>query len=141
MSWRGSQHCSLSPHRNKHRRDLICKCRMTISILCASALAACASFIAPVKDTAVLNQLGFLRSGTTSRGEILTRLGTPARLYEDGRILSYPVYRTSDGRLSVTASSAVTTLGEFSGGDRYTLILVFTSDGVLDRQSLVGKHE
>jgi hypothetical protein len=31
--------------------------------------------------------------------------------------------------------------GELSGGERFSLILVFTPDGILDRQSLVGKHE
>ena len=122
-----------------------CRCLIdfpaTIPVLCVSVLAACASYVTPIKDAAVLTQLGFLQPGTTTRDEILARLGTPARRYEDGRIASYPVYRTSDGRLSVMASAATMAPGEFSGGESYTLILVFTGDGVLDRQSLVGKHE
>ena len=135
----------VNPSTRSRRLGGRCRClselRATIPVLCVSVLAACASYVAPVKDAAVLNQLGFLRPGTTTRGEILARLGTPARRYEDGRIASYPVYRTSDGRLSVMASAAAMAPGELSGGESYTLILVFTGDGVLDRQSLVGKHE
>jgi len=107
----------------------------------AVLLAACAGHVTPVKDAAVLKELGFLHPGATSREEVRTRLGSPVRSYEDGRIVSYAVYRTADGRLSVSASSAAIAAGELSGGERYTLILVFTPDGILDRQSLVGKHE
>jgi hypothetical protein len=102
---------------------------------------ACASHVAPVKDAAVLKELGFLRAGSTGREEVLERLGTPSRAYEEGRIVSYSVYKTADGRLSVAASSAAMAPGELSGGERYTLILVFKSDGTIDRQSLVGKRE
>ena len=109
--------------------------------LLAVALSACAGHVAPVKDAAVLKELGFLHPGVTSREEVRTRLGSPSRSYEDGRIASYAVYKTADGRLSVSASAAAMAPGELSGGERYTLVLVFTPDGVLDRQSLVGKHE
>jgi hypothetical protein len=109
--------------------------------VCALLLIACASHVAPVKDAAVLKELGFLRPGSTGREEVLQRLGAPSRTYEDSRILSYAVYKTSDGRLSVSASSAAMALGELSGGERYSLILIFKRDGTLDRQSLVGKHE
>jgi hypothetical protein len=112
-----------------------------IPLVCTSMLSTCASHVAPVKDAAVLKELGFLRPGSTGREEVLQRLGTPSRTYEDGRIVSYAVYKTADGRLSVTASSAAMAPGELSGGERYSLILVFKSDGMLDRQSLVGKHE
>jgi len=114
---------------------------VTISMLCVSLLSACASHVAPVKDATVLKELGFLRLESTGREEVLVRLGTPARIYEDGRIVSYAVYKTADGRLSVTAASAALAPGELFGGERYTLILVFKSDGTLDRQGLVGRHE
>jgi hypothetical protein len=105
------------------------------------ALLACASHVAPVKDAAILKELGFLRPGSTGRDEVQARLGSPSRTYEDGRIVSYAVFKTADGRLSVTASAAAMAPGELSGGERYSLILVFKSDGTLDRQSLVGRHE
>jgi len=130
-SSRGSeaQRCRLSRHP------------LTISTLCVSLLLACASHVAPVKDAAILKELGFLRPGSTGRDEVQARLGSPSRTYEDGRIASYAVYKTADGRLSVTASAAAMAPGELSGGERYSLILVFKSDGTLDRQSLVGRHE
>ena len=104
-------------------------------------LGACAGHVAPVKDAAVLKELGFLRPGSTSREEVRTRLGSPVRSYEDGRIVSYAVYKSADGRLSMSASAAAMAPGELSDGERYTLILVFSRDDILDRQSLVGKHE
>ena len=68
----------------------------------ALLLAACTSYVAPVKDSATLEQFSFLQPGTTTRDAVLARLGTPSAIYEDGRIASYPVYRTKSGRLTVT---------------------------------------
>lgn len=110
-------------------------------VVFAVLLSTCAGHVAPVNDAAVLRELGFLHPGSTGRDEVTKRLGSPARTYEDGRIASYAVYKTADGRLSVSAASAAMAPGELSGGARYALILVFNSDGTLDRQSLVGRHE
>jgi hypothetical protein len=117
------------------------KLNRALAIAPCALLIACASHVAPVKDPALLKELGFLHPGSTSREEVRTRLGSAVRSYESGRIVSYAVYKTADGRLSVSASSAVMAPGELSGGERFSLILVFTPDGILDRQSLVGKHE
>jgi hypothetical protein len=68
----------------------------------ALLLAACMSYVAPVKDTTTLEQFAFLQPGRTTRDEVLARLGTPSVTYEDGRIACYPVYRTTSGRLTAT---------------------------------------
>ena len=114
---------------------------LAICWLCAALLAACTSYVAPVRDAPVVKQLGFLRPGITTREDILARFGTPSHRYEDGRIFSYRVYRTSDGRLTVTPSVGATPDGDLSSGNRYVLVLVFHANGTLDRQSLVGKNE
>src|SRR5260370_33550266 len=114
-----------SSRGSEGQRRRIFRHPVTITMLGVSLLTGCASHVAPVKDAAVLKELGFLRPGSTGRDEVLARLGTPSRAYEDGRIVSYAVYKTADGRLSVSESSAAMALGELSGGERYSLILVF----------------
>jgi outer membrane protein assembly factor BamE (lipoprotein component of BamABCDE complex) len=111
----------------------------------ALLLATCTSYVAPV--TATLEQFAFLQPGRTTRDEVLARLGTPSVTYEDGRIASYPIYRTKSGQL--TASSAATEYARpglyarpHGGPDRpYTLMLVYDRAGTLERQSLVDDHE
>ena len=108
----------------------------------ALLLAACTSYVAPVKDSATLEQFAFLQPGRTTRDEVLARLGTPSVTYEDGRIASYPVYRTKSGRLTVTiplASPEDARLG-FGPERPYTLILVYDGAGTLERRSLVDDH-
>jgi outer membrane protein assembly factor BamE (lipoprotein component of BamABCDE complex) len=107
-------------------RTLAASARAVIALL----LATCTSYVAPVKDSATLEQFAFLQPGRTTRDEVLARLGTPSVTYEDGRIASYPVYRTTSGRLTVTI-----------GPERpYTLILVYDGAGTLERRSLVDDH-
>ncbi|HVM79064.1 MAG TPA: hypothetical protein VMU06_08585 [Stellaceae bacterium] len=111
------------------------------SAACALLVAACASYAEPVKNADTLQELGFLQPGITARDEIVARLGTPSQNYENGRIVSYDVYRTPEGRLTVTPAAGKGATGEIFRGHRYTLILVFASDGTLDRENLFDKHE
>jgi len=104
-------------------------------------VAACASYAEPVKKAEVIGGLGFLQPGITGRDEVLARLGTPRQSHENGRIVSYDVYATPDGRLSVTQSAGKGASGELFVGHRYTLMLVFASDGTLERQNLFANHE
>jgi hypothetical protein len=113
----------------------------------ALLLAACTSYVAPVKDSATLEQFAFLQQGRTTRDEVLARLGTPSVTYEDGRIASYPIYRTKSGRLTVTSAEADSAppglyARPHGGPERpYTLILVYDGAGTLERRSLVDDHE
>ena len=109
----------------------------------ALLLAACTSYVAPVKDSATLEQFAFLQPGRTTRDEVLARLGTPSVTYEDGRIASYPIYRTKSGRLTATiprASPEDARIG-FGPEQPYTLMLVYDGAGTLERRSLVDDHK
>jgi len=115
--------------------------RIACSVAWVLLVAACASYAKPVNRADVLAGLGFLQPGVTGREEVLARLGAPRQAYENGQVVFYDVYTTPDGRLSVTPSAGKGASGELFVGHRYTLILVFASDGTLDRQNLFDKHE
>jgi hypothetical protein len=118
-------------------RTLAAPARAVIALLLATS---CTSYVAPVKDSATLEQFAFLQPGRTTRDEVLARLGAPPTTYEDGRIASYPVYRTKSGRLTADYGPGV--YGPHEGPERlYTLILVYDGAGTLERRSLVDDHE
>jgi hypothetical protein len=119
-------------------RALAASARAVIALL----LATCTSYVAPVTDSVTLEQFAFLQPGRTTRDEVLARLGTPSVTYEDGRIASYPIYRTKSGRLTATiprASPEDARLG-FGPERPYTLILIYDGAGTLERRSLVDDH-
>jgi len=69
---------------------------------------------------------GFIRDGTTTKQEVLDRLGPARSGYESGRILIYHVYLQDDGRLTLNGK-----------GTCHACVLVFDADNVLERHSLV----
>jgi hypothetical protein len=74
--------------------------------------------------------LSFLEPGSTTREAAIVRLGTPNLTYEGGRILTYWV-NSDEGGL-YTAPLMVT------DWPKYSLVLVFRSDGLLERHALVA---
>jgi hypothetical protein len=93
------------------------------------ALAGCATR-GPVDDQKVVEQLGFLRIGATSRAEVESRLGPPAHVYEGGRVVTYVLIEEQGGRLKTTAYAP------YSG---YTLVIEYAADGKLARRALVRR--
>jgi len=69
---------------------------------------------------------GFIRDGTTTKQEVLDRLGPARSGYESGRILIYHVYLQDDGRMTLDKK-----------GTCHACVLVFDADDVLERHSLV----
>lgn len=92
----------------------------------------------------------FIRNGKTSRDEVLARLGEPASVYENGKIIIYWVQEDNNGVLQVTTknSTAISInnrsyLHDLEHGTRvsksgyYNLVLVFTDNDILEEHSLV----
>jgi len=74
--------------------------------------------------------IDFLHDGKTGHQEVLSNLGKPDEMYEDGRIW---VYKPLDMQL----------LCQNVIDDRYKrsiLVLIFREDGILDRHSIVVLH-
>jgi hypothetical protein len=69
---------------------------------------------------------GFIQDGTTTKQEVLDRLGPARSEYESGRILIYHVYLQDDGRMTLDKK-----------GTCHACVLVFDADNVLERHSLV----
>jgi hypothetical protein len=98
----------------------------------------------------VVSDFSFIRDGKISRNEVLARLGQPASVYENGRIIIYWVQEDNNGVLQVTTknSTAVSInnrsyLHDLENGTRgsksgyYNLVLVFTDNDILEEHSLV----
>lgn len=77
----------------------------------------------------------FIRDATTSRQEVLDRLGEPANRYEDGLILTYLIREDRDRRFRVVNPG--TEDGPAFRSEIYNLVLVFGPDGRLERHSVV----
>ena len=75
--------------------------------------------------------LGFLQDGKSTREDLYLKLGPPSREFEKGRIVSWRLSKDEAGYFLV--SSAAT--GWY--GARYELVVVFTTDNVVQRHSLV----
>ena len=76
----------------------------------------------------------FLRPGNTTREEVLTTLGQPSRAFEQEKILTYRLghdekqgYYIIDPKQQLMSWESV----------RYSLVLVFDSNGVLRKHTLV----
>jgi hypothetical protein len=84
--------------------------------------------------------LPFVRDGITNRREILDRLGEPASSYEGNRIVTYWFHQNRYDTFQVTSMSNMPedNLGGITAEiGLYNLVLVFSSDNVLERHSFV----
>ena len=84
-------------------------------------------------------KMPFLQVGTTQRSDVLFRLGTPFRSYEQGRIITYQIRKTDFDNLEVVVAPRMNWGGDEFGGSLhiYSLVLAFDSNDVIERQSLV----
>lgn len=115
----------------------------SLALALGVALAGCATSAPEVRletDPAALDctpSLRFLSDGATSRAEVLARLGEPSSVWEPERILVYAVLRGETGRFHVAWTPAAATPLRRS----HDLVLVFGSDGLLERHALVVRRE
>jgi hypothetical protein len=87
-------------------------------------------------------QLGFLVDGQTTREEVLLTLGMPSAQFEGERILTFVLYADpATQQMRLVPREAVTheqnPRWKYSAPDLASLVLVFGTDNVLDRHSLV----
>ena len=81
-------------------------------------------------DRAARERMKFLRVGITTDQEIVDRLGTPARRYDDGRVLAYLFYGDRRGQLRPSPPSGDTSVA-------FRLVLVFGRDHYLEAYRLM----
>jgi hypothetical protein len=116
--------------RVSHRRMLRIKLRVIAAAVC---LAACSSYIAPVETNRAMGLLPFLIERTTTKEEVLNRLGTPVNEYEDGMIVSYILRKNLNSELQV----GDTGFRRDWNSEIYNLVLVFGPMQTLEKYSLV----
>lgn len=103
--------------------------RVTLLIVSLSIVMGCLAGCVTARkvDSSTMSKYeGFIQDGTTTKQEVLDRLGPARSEYESGRILIYHVYLQDDGRMSLHKK-----------GTCHACVLVFDADNVLERHSLV----
>jgi hypothetical protein len=102
------------------RRDLL---------LASAALLVAACATQPSKGRRDL--FAFLQDGRSTRDIVYLQLGAPAREFESGRIASWRIGEDETGYFLVPSSA--------SGwrGVRYELVVVFATDNIVQRHSIV----
>ena len=100
----------------------------------AITVAGC-SYVTPIDIQSVDGPFKFLRDNQTTQQEVLAPLGEAASLYENGRILTY-ILRENRGQLRLDNYRNLERPG-YLRRITYHLVLVFGSDGILERHSLV----
>jgi hypothetical protein len=111
----------------EHSRCLTPKaCRLTVIAL---LLFSCTSTIEVIERDLVAKHFGFLQEGTTTRREVLGRLGHPTSEYEEGRIVTYHL------KEHPTRGFQVVSFRE--EGRLFNLVLSFGSNEVLTRCTLI----
>lgn len=104
-------------------------------VLCGAFIATAFTLTACIPRGAVderpfKEQLAFLRRPDATRAQIEARLGAPSQTYEQGAVVSYPLYVEGEGQLTTLAS----------GKNAYlTLMLHYAPDGRLIRSSLLRR--
>ncbi len=110
------------------------------AILVLATLAACAApRPAPVVPAEEGVRLPEFREGTTTREEVLLRLGAPTGRFEGDRILTFMLGDTGDGGLVPVAGDVSWRDPRFRQWEaaRYSLVTVFDGGGRLARHALV----
>jgi hypothetical protein len=98
----------------------------------------CASGLHPTPATdeeTAQGPLAFLRDGSSSKEEVILKLGAPAAVFESERILTYRLRHTREEGMKVMAKEAHAY--ETWDSVQYSLVLVFDAQQVLQKHSLV----
>jgi hypothetical protein len=104
------------------------KTRFLLIQLLAICLVGCAATAIPGASP---DLLGFLVAGRTTRSQVLTTLGQPSARFEGDRILTYRIGHRNEQGYFVSVPE------EYGWTAQYSLVLVFNSRGVLQKQNLV----
>jgi hypothetical protein len=113
---------------SKGRAQWIRLCLLLLALV--GVIAGCARTISGARP----DLLSFLRTGTTSREEVLLKLGEPSASFERDRILTYRIGKDPRQGYYVV----LPTVFEQWQQVRYSLVLVFDAGGVLEKESLVA---
>jgi hypothetical protein len=107
-----------------------------VALLGVAALVACTTPKTTIEPNVLAEELGFIDTHSTSRDEVISRLGKPHRMYEDGRIVTYTLRMTDAKDLQVAATYRVEQLPR-SARKFYSLVIAFDHSDVVSRASLV----
>jgi hypothetical protein len=113
------------------------KFRRLQRVICLVLLwvSACATDV-PHGDRALLE---FLHDGTTSREEVILRLGQPSSTFESERIVTYRVGGRKDEGYTISKQreSRWETASDTWVDTHFSLVLVFDDAGILKRHALI----
>jgi len=111
--------------------------KILVYVLISLALTGCAHNVQTVnREIAQHAGLSFLRNGETTKAEVLSRLGRKYAQFDGGRLLAYRL----DGKYQVVARDFTNyhSRGHLEWGNgKYSLVLVFDENEMLQRHSLV----
>lgn len=87
------------------------------------------------------SDLGFLRTGITTREEVLLKMGHPSGDFENGRILTYQLLAEKTPERGIKfqilpPKNSSRGLRTWNGGTN-SLVLVFNQDNILDKMQLL----
>lgn len=114
-----------------HRdRSVRCICLSAVVLLVAAGIG-CHAHRCVVEDIAAVSEgrLTFLQDGRTTRDDVEAVLGAPSGRFEGGRILTFRL----DKSYEVVTDTGVVVAPAY----RYSLVLVFDSEGFLVRHRLL----
>jgi len=124
---------------NKRLRVHITLEKILVCLILSLILTGCAAHETLTVSGEITKQtwLSFLRDGKTPKAEVLSQLGTPSAQFEGNRILTYRL--DSSYEVVVPDYKVLADGGRVSGWKRarYSLVLVFDADKILQRHSLV----
>ena len=106
---------------------------LSIAAVLLGLLAGCAT-TTPTDPCASSELLKFLNIGHTTREEVSQKLGKPSAAFEMGKILTYRIGEDPARGLYLVSGNAANQPWK---SVRYSLVLVFDADEVLQRQNLV----
>lgn len=115
-------------------------CLMLLLVVVVGLTEGCSTpVIHPVDLQIIANSnLGFLQTGKTTRDIVQLKMGPPAAHFESDRIWTYQLLPEKSGEFQILAPQKKhSELRKWRWGT-YSLVLVFSHDGVLTRMGLVG---
>jgi len=101
--------------------------KVIFCLLSAFLLAACVQYIAVVDESIQQKWLPFIEDGKTTKDDVLLKLGTPSRQFEDGMILTYHMTFTREEGFRVDSERQFI----------YNLVLVFDERNILQKHRML----
>jgi hypothetical protein len=102
------------------------KTMRTLLLVFFMMISSCTQYVTPVTEQKLPEKINFLEDRKSRLDEVVSQLGNPNEIYESGRILIYRPCEDEKGKLVFTDKVC-----------NLSLVLVFSSEGVLERHSLI----